>query len=296
LFGEAATDGKFNKAFLNGAVISLDTKADASLVYRKTDRGYQSVNANAFTENTFPVNENGFYAGISVRPVNTLRLDAYADIFQFPWLRYRVDAPSAGKDFFIQLSYRPNKQVEIYARYRNEAKMINRSGDSLITTIIDLVPKKDLRLQTSIIVNKELTLRNRIETVWYNNRGVEAGQGFLGYLEANYKPALINWAGSMRLQYFETSGFNERIYAYETDLPYNFSIPFYYDKGMRYYFNINWDATRFFIRKRKAHPKFDIGLKWAQTIYSGKAVVGSGLDETGGNLHSEIKLQLILIP
>ena len=179
-FGEAATDSRFNKAFLNGAIISVDAKADASFVYRKIDKGYQSVNANAFTENTFPVNENGFYAGIAVRPVTMLRLDAYADIFQFPWLKYRVDAPSTGKDFFIQLSYIPNKLVEIYARYKNETKMINRPGDSLATTIIDAVPKKNLRLQASIIINKKLTVKNRVEVLWYNNRGAGCRTGIFG--------------------------------------------------------------------------------------------------------------------
>ena len=294
-FGEAATDSKFNKAFLNGAIISVDAKADASFVHRKIDKGYQSVNANAFTENTFPVNENGFYAGISVRPVTMLRLDAYADIFRFPWLKYRVDAPSTGKDFFIQLSYTPNKLVEMYARYKNETKMINRPGDSLATTIIDAVPKKNLRLQASIIINKKLTVKNRVEVLWYNSGGPDAGQGFLGYLEAYYKPAHINWSGNLCLQYFETSGYNERMYTYESDLPYNFSIPFYYNKGIRYYFNINCDAAKFFNGKKKAHA-VDIGVKWAQTIYTGKPVIGSGLDEVSGNMHSEIKLQLILIP
>ncbi|MEP6727962.1 MAG: hypothetical protein ABJC98_19220 [Bacteroidota bacterium] len=292
-FGEAATDSKFNKAFLNGAIISVDAKADVSLVYRKIDRAYQSVNANAFTENTLPVNENGFYAGISVRPVNTLRLDAYADVFRFPWLKYRVDAPSTGKDFFVQLTYNPNKQLEVYARYKNETKMLNRSGNSLPTAAIDAVPKKDFRLQTSMIVNKELTLKSRVEILWYNDSGPDAGQGFLGYMEFFYKPSHSNRTGNLRLQYFETSSFNEKIYAYEADLPYNFSIPFYYDKGIRYYFNINWDATKL-INKNKRHTSLDIGLKWAQTIYTGKNIIGSGLDEISGNRHSEIKLQCIL--
>ena len=53
---------------------------------------------------------------------------------------------------------------------------------------------------------------------------------------------------------------------------------------------------KFLNRKKKHHAAFDIGLKWAQTIYPGKSVIGSGLDGVSGNMHSEIKLQLILIP
>ena len=292
-FGEAAADNEFNTAFLNGALVSVDAKADFSMIHRKISRGYRSVNANAFTENTFPVNENGFYAGLSLRPLAVLQLDAYADMFQFPWLKYRVDAPSNGKDFLLQLNYTPGKQVEIYARYKSEAKMINHTTGSLNTATIDLVPKKDLRLQSSIILNKQLTLKNRMELLWYNTGGVDAGQGFLGYTEAYYTPRFLKWTANLRLQYFETDGYNERMYAYESDLPFSFSIPFYYDKGFRYYFNLKWDAVKPG-KKKNRDASLDIGLRWAQTIYQGKNTIGSGPDEIKGNRHSEFKLQVIL--
>jgi hypothetical protein len=295
VFGEAAMDNTFNKAFLNGAIISLDAKADVSIVYRKISSAYQSVNANAFTENTYPVNENGLYTGLSVRPVASLQLNAYADVFRFPWLKYRVDAPSAGKDYLIQATYTPNKRVELYIRYSNEAKMINQPG-AATTSIVDLVPQRDLRLQAAIVANKEITLRQRTELLWYNSgAATSAGQGFLSYLEAYYKPYRKPWQGNMRLQYFETDGYNERIYTYEADLPYNYSIPFYYDKGFSYYFNISWDASRFINRKKKKPVGMNCCLRWMQTIYPGKTSVGTGLDETTGNHHSEIKFQLIVI-
>lgn len=294
LFGEAATDNKFNKAFIHGAIISLDTKMDASLVYRKINRGYQSVNANAFTENTYPINENGFYTGLAVRPVNTVQIDAYADVFQFPWLKYRVDAPSVGKDYFIQVTWTPNKRVELYARYKSESKMINRSGTDATNTIIDMVPQKDFRLQTNIIINKEITVGNRTELVWYNNTAPDAGQGFISYLEVFYKPNHKFWQGNMRVQYFETDGYNARVYTYEADMPYSFSIPFYYDKGMRYYFNVNCDASQLFNKKQKKHTRLNFWLRWAQTIYPGKTITGSGLDEINGNHRTEIKGGLIL--
>ena len=295
VFGEAAMDNTFNTAFLNGAIISMDAKVDASLLYRKISRAYRSVNANAFTENAFPVNENGFYAGLSVRPVNTLRIDVYADVFRFPWLKYRVDAASAGRDYLVQATYTPNKLVELCIRYKNDAKMINQPGANTTSSIIDLIPGKDLRLQTGITVNRKLTIRNRAELLWYNSsRSPGAGQGFLAYVEAYYKPLRKYWQGNMRLQYFETDGYNERIYTYEADMPYSFSIPFYYDKGLRYYFNINCDASRLFNKKRQHPLKLNLWLKWAQTIYTGKTTIGSGPDEISGNHQSEIKFQLIL--
>ena len=298
-FGEAATDGRFHKAWLNGAVISVHASTDLSLVYRKIDRNYQSVHASAFTENGGPVNEEGFYAGVSVRPVSGVQLDGYADVFRFPWLRYRVDAPSAGKDYFLQCNYMPNKRVSVYMRYKRETTVTNTASDTIAMSITGPATKTNLRLQTSVIINRRVSLASRAEVVWYKNKSAATGQGFTTWFDAFYKPARLPWSGNMRLQYFETDGYDERLYAYESDLPYSFSIPFYYGKGTRYYFNINWEAAGFFIppftrpaKKRRA--ALNIAMKWAQTIYTNEAVIGSGLDEINGNRHTEIKLQLIL--
>jgi Helix-hairpin-helix motif len=294
LFGEAALDNHLNKAILNGVIISPGEKVDISLLYRKISPAYLSLNGDAFTENTFPVNESGLYAGISIRPDNLIRLDAYTDVFRFPWLKYRVDAPSAGRDYLIQVTYTPNKQVEIYARYKNEAKQINRTANDLPASTVDLVPAQNSRLQASIVINNEITLRNRVELLWHDKKGPEAGQGYLTYIDCFYNPLSRNWAGNIRLHYFETSDFNSRVYAYETDLPYSFSIPFYYNKGFRYYLNLKWDAKKLLKKFAKSRVTMDFWLKWAQTIYSNTISVGSGLDEIPGNRKSEIKFQLIM--
>ena len=72
------------------------------MVYRNIEKTYQALYGNAFTESTFPTNEKGLFTGISIKPAAFLKLDAYADIFSFPWLRYRVDAPSNGSEYLLQ--------------------------------------------------------------------------------------------------------------------------------------------------------------------------------------------------
>ncbi len=295
VFGEAAIDNTCNAAFLNGIIISPDAKADISFVYRNISRAYRSLNTNAFTESSSPVNETGLYSGLSIRPSAAWRLDAYADMFRFPWLKYRVDAPSMGSDFLLQASYNPNKLVQVYLRYRDETKMINRSGSDSTTSMIDMISKKNLRLQTSITLNRETSLHNRVELLWYNNKSLlSAAQGFLLYTDLYYKPSHSQWQGNGRLQYFETGDFNARLYAYEGGMPYNFSIPFYYGKGIRYYINLNWDASKAIRKKSKGNYNLDLWMRWAQNIYPGKNIIGSGLDEIKGNHHTDIQFQLLL--
>ena len=280
-FGEAAADKNFNKAFLNGLLISVDSRVDLSVVHRSIAKDYQAMNGNAFTENVYPTNEKGLYAGIAIRPAVAWRFDAYADLYKFPWLKSQVDAPSYGKDFLAQLTYTPNRQVEIYTRFRNETKQSNQTDNTTVTNYLVNLPRQNWRTQVSYKINPVIALRNRMEIVWYDKNGNGSENGFLTFFDVVYKPLMKPFSGVLRLQYFETDGYNSRLYAYENDVLYSYSIPVFYDKGYRYYMTLNYDMTK----------KVSFWVRLAQTIYRDKISVGSGLDEIAGNRKTEIKLQ-----
>ncbi len=283
LFGEAAVNNQFKKAIVSGMLISVSSAVDMSFLYRNISREYQSLYTNAFTESTLPNNEKGFYSGISIRPATAWRIDAYADFYQFPWLKFRVDAPSAGSDYMLQATYRPNKLFEAYTRYRAETKAINFNPGGLVLPAVTGKPRQSWRTQFSYRLSPAVTLRSRAEMIWFDKRGPAAEQGFLLYADIFYKPMLKPFSFNMRLQYFETEGYNSRLYAYENDVLYSFSIPVFYDKGYRHYININYDINR----------KLSAWVRFAQTIFSDKQLTGSGLDEVRGPRKSELKLQLL---
>lgn len=266
---------------LNGLMISVSAAVDLGLLYRNISRSYRSLYSNAFTESTYPENEKGFYAGIEIRPNDCWHIDAYADLYQFPWLKYRVDAPSAGSDFLVQAIYKPNKQLEIYSRFHTASKAINVNPAAQTLPFIEMQPRQNWRSQLSYKINPAITLRNRIEMSWFNKGRIDGAEGFLTWFDVLFKPALRPWSGNIRLQYFETGGYDSRLYTYEEDVLYNFSIPAFYDKGFRYYINLQEDINK----------KLTIWVRWAQTIYRDKNLIGSGLDEIAGDTKSEIKLQ-----
>jgi len=292
LFGEAATDDRRHMAFVQGALLSPDEKLDLSLLYRHIDPRYQSLYSNAFTENTAPVNETGLYTGIAFRPAPGIQVNAYADVCKFPWLQYRVDAPAGGSDYLLQLTWTPDKETELYIRYRQETKPLNRGDTSPVTAIVAPMQKQDLRLQYSMALNRQWTLRQRVQLAWYDKNGPAAEQGFMAYTDGIYQPPGSRWRGACRLQYFETTGYNARIYATESDLPYHISVPGVYDKGLRYYINAGWR-----LQKRANTPlrrgwRTQLGLRWAQTIYRGKTTTGTGQEAIAGNRKTEVTMQL----
>src|SRR5690606_35113484 len=258
-------------------------KVDLSILHRSISKGYQSVNGNAFTENTMPVNENGLFAGISFRLTQSLKLDAYADLFSFPWLKYLVDAPSTGKEYLAQFTFTPNKKIAFYTRYKHETKSSNLRDNLTITNFLVPVSKQNWRTQFSIKINNSITLRQRTELMWYNNKKEDAEDGFLSYLDFLYKPMMKKFAAGARIQYFETESYNSRLYAYENDVLYNFSIPPFSGAGIRYYININYVIKK----------KFTFYVRFAQTNYKNVTSIGSGNDEIMEDHRYEIKFQLI---
>lgn len=281
LFGEAAVSNHFAKAFVNGLLISVDENVDLSLLYRNISAKFHSLYSAAFTENTTPTNEKGIFAGISIRLSNIYKIDAYVDMYKFPWLKSLTDAPSLGADYMLQAGYKPNKQLEISIRYRTENKSKNFNPDLLTMSPVAERPRQQIRAQVNYKINTAVSFRNRVEMIWYDKKGPGSQEGFLSFVDVLYKPLLKKYSTGIRLQYFETGGYDSRMYAYENDVMYSYSIPVFYDKGFRYYLNISYDVSK----------KNAVWIKWAQTIYKNKTSIGSGLDEIQGNKKSEIKIQ-----
>lgn len=282
-FGEVASDDKGNVAMVHGLLASLDRTIDASLLYRNIARNYASLYANAFTESTLPINENGLYMGISIRPKPTLRLDAYADVFSFPWLKYLTDRPSVGSEYFVQLNWQPNKQIQVYTRYRNESKSSNLSGTDLPAHLTMNRPKQGWRTHVAYQLSNEITFNGRVEALWFDKNSATPETGFLTFAELGYNPKTKHYGGNFRLQYFESDSYNSRLYAYESDVLYSYSIPPSFNKGYRFYINLNADISK----------KMTVWFRFSQSVFPGQTSIGSGYDQINKNHHSEIKVQAI---
>ncbi|MFT3702382.1 MAG: helix-hairpin-helix domain-containing protein [Agriterribacter sp.] len=284
-FGETAIDKNYNPATINGILFSADKRVDMVLLHRFISPAYQSLYGNAFTASTMPTNERGMYMGISIKPNPRIKADFYADVFHFPWLKYRIDAPSYGKDYFIQLSYKPSKTAELYTRYRVQYKPINTQIETNALNNVMPFSNRSWRTQINYQLSLNCSVRQRFELLWYDSPTQQKEKGFLTYFDVFYKPGRSKISINTRLQYFESDSYNSRLYAYENDVLYYYAVPVFYNTGTRYYINV-----RYSFKKNTA-----IWLKWSQTIYKNATIIGSGLDEINGNRKSEIRVLLSTI-
>src|SRR5690606_37839283 len=118
LFGEAAHRYIGGFAFTQGLIATLHPHLSLALHYRNYHRNYHSFFSQGIAAGSGVTNERGFYTGLVYHPSRKVEWTMYADIFRFPWLRYRVDAPSQGVDLLTQFTYTWYKKAHISMRYR----------------------------------------------------------------------------------------------------------------------------------------------------------------------------------
>ena len=290
-FGEMALDKLNHKALVLGLLVSLGRNAGLSLLYRNIAAGYQAMNGNAFTENTKPSNENGFYAGLALRPRSDWQIDLFFDFYQFPWLRYRADGPGYGKEFLIQAKYSPVKSWSLYTRFRGESKLVNGDQPSRGNYLQAQQAKLDWRSDLALNLAKAFELRTRTELLWLRNGAGTNEKGFLSMIDVHFHPQGSYLSGNLAIQYFETTGYNSRIYVYESDGLFGLNLPSYYDTGYHYYLNLRIRLNQLFRSLKRQKPEVDLWLRWSQGIYEKKDKIGTGPDEIPGPIKSEWKLE-----
>ncbi|MFM6975247.1 MAG: ComEA family DNA-binding protein [Sphingobacteriaceae bacterium] len=275
-FGEFAQSSGSKHALITGFISSLSPRIAFGLLYRNYPPNYHSFYNTALSEASTAVNESGFYAGLTVKPTAQWEWSMYADVFRFPWLKFGVDAPSAGFELLSQLVYKPNKRFQLMGLYRFTQKEEN---DDLDYTINHLVPIKHqkARIDLSYWVNTSIQVRNRLEMVKFQSE-----RGYLLYQDFVYKPLQSKFSGNFRFAVFNIPSYNARIYAYQNDVLYSYSIFAYQNRGVQFYFNGRYSLLK----------GLDCWLNYASQRYINLENLGSGLSEIEGNKRSEIKLQI----
>jgi hypothetical protein len=280
-FGEAGKSIDGGLAYVNGALVSLSSKVSAVVLHRNYDANYHNFFNQATAEASEALNEKGFYAGLNITPVKAWAIAIYADYFKFPWLKFRVDAPSDGYEVLGQITYTPTKTFKAVLRYKSELKQQNTDLEVPINYLDD-VKKESYRGDVSWQLNKSFSFQNRLEVSQFKKGSTKPEFGYLIYQDVDYSPLFSKISGNIRLAYFNTPSFNSRIYAYEDDVLYNFTFGMYNGKGFRTYLNL----------KYKLIKRVDIWAKYALYKYNKVETVGTGLDEINGNKKTDVKLQL----
>ena len=269
-------------AMVHGALISLDSRASIGILYRNYDRAYNTFYNAGFSEGGNTQNEKGLYAGLKLKLNSKWSLNGYADIFQFPWMRYLVDAPSFGHEFLIQPVYKPNKIFEIYGRFRQQVRQRNsRDSDGTVTEIEDVL-QRNYRFNLSYTVNEFFTLKSRIEYVTLNRKSNKPEDGIMFTQDFVFRPKSFPLDIALRYALFDTDSYDTRMYSFENNALYVFAVPAYYYQGSRAYILVRYSFAR----------HFDLWVRYGEFLYNNRSTISSGAEEIKGSRKSDFVVQL----
>lgn len=277
LFGEVARSKSGGLGLVSGLLGSLSPKVSVSMLVRHYDRNFHTFYGNAFGENTRNINERGVYWGLKINPMRKITFTAYYDHYRFPWLKFRVDAPSAGFDYLLRVAYQPNKKLLLYAQYREEHKQRNEPDANTPINFPTATLKKQYLFNIDFQANAFVFLRSRVQFSNFRQRLLTGGYA----MAQDVNITLRRWQLSVRAALFDTDDFDNRQYLFEKDVLYAFSIPAYYGRGFRWYGLLNYDIT----------PKLSCWLRLSRTNLANRATIGSGLDEINAPHRTDVKLQ-----
>ncbi len=280
IFGETALTNNNGIATINGVLFSPTSTVSIVTVWRYYAPKYDTFYANAFSESTRVNNENGIYIGTEIRPFSKWKLSAYADSYRFPWLRYGVNAPSAGQDYLLQAEFNPKRSLLMNWRLKFEQKQKNI--DNTTISRIDNYSKGSIRYQ--LMYNSgNFSSNNLIEVSYSDSASTNSKIGFAAYQDLTYNFKKIPVSIDLRCMLFDAPNYDNRFYLYEKDILYAFSIPMFYGLGIRYYMNLKYELTE----------KCSLWFKISQTVYGdNRTTISSGNEEIQGNKKTDIRFMV----
>ncbi len=289
LFGEAARAPGGSTGAIGGLSLSHAGLPEVLLLARSYPRDFVSLHGYAFGErNGVTSNETGFYLGLTFTPRPRWRVAAYADQYRFPWLRFGVPRPGTGHDVLVLIAYQPRPWLSFYLQARTETRETGttfRDGGGHLIDALSEETRQSLRLHGDYQFSRTLRFRARLETVRFKRLAASPENGVLLYQDLRWRPSsAIQF--DLRFAMFDTQSFDARVFAYENDLLYTFSVPFFSGQGQRFYLLV----------KLSPSPHLDLQIKYASTRFEGVEVVGSGLDETPGNRIRTLGAQILWKP
>lgn len=279
LFGEAAVNEKGKPAVLQSAVFHVAPVFQLATLVRYFATGYQSPMGNGFRTTTGDCGEFGTYLAGHLILSRNLEADLFCDYYRLLWLSYRTDAPVQGMDAGFSLTGKLSPKSSLFARYYWRSRPKNENEDAYLHRLREQ-SRHRLRLQWNYEPFPFMRTRTEVNMVF--NKGADSlwRKGILMYQDLVFTMKRPQLSLYLRVAYFDTDSYEERLYAYENDVYYAFTVGSYYYKGMRAYLMLRYKIQN-----------FSIWLRVSRTHYIDRETIGSGLTQIDKPHKTEVKIQ-----
>ena len=290
LFGEVATAQNYDRSTLHPTPSTLSPRwgfggiigsrfyptdgVALTALYRYYSPYFDNALGYAFSESSRIGDENGGYIGFEVSRWKGIRWSGYADVFSF-------SGPKYGIPQFPTLGYDAMTEIRIHLPH-NTSNIIHNTSNippstSNITLRLRARDKGDLATYSTRLQydwqQGAWSLRSTAEanlsapsSLNTNPLNTNPQTGYTIYQDISYdfsqsglsvRGKALPLSLRLRVQWFDARKWDNRIYTYEHDVLYAFSIPAVYGLGGRAYVCLRWQAM----------DKLALYLRVSETIY-----------------------------
>lgn len=255
LFGEIAiaqnnTPSLFAPALIAGSRFYPCDGVSLIALYRYYSPYFDNALGYAFSETSRINDENGGYLGFDITRLRRWRFTGYADVFYFSGYKYGLgsDTATLGYDVLAEARHiRQDWRISLRARVRKKGSPATFS----------------LRAQWDY-TSGPLSLRTTAEANLTRSKTSPLSYGYTVYQDASLDCSRLSSLNTkvplsvqFRVQWFDAREWTNRLYAYEHDVLYAFSVPATYGLGGRAYLCLRWQII----------PRLALYGKLSETIY-----------------------------
>lgn len=283
--GETATSSEGGIATLNTIRLPLGNFHNLVMIQRMYSVRYVSIYGNSFGENSRPQNESGLYVGYDCQISRPLKIEAYADIMYFPWMKYQVSDSSYGMEGMLQATYSPRQDMSLSMRYRVKSKQKDFKQNN--TTLLRYSTTHNLRMQMSYGATKNLTLKTTLMGAAVRKTNSMTDFGFLvsENIRWEHQPTIKRM--ELTMTYFNTDSNDSRLYTYEPSLLYTYGFNSYSSHGIR----MSLLASTQIWAKEGGRALYLIA-KIGHTRYFNRSSIGTGTEMIDADHREDLQFQL----
>ena len=232
-------------------------------LYRYYSPYFDNALGYAFSETSRLGDENGGYLGFEITRLRNWRFSGYGDVFYFTGPKYGIpQSPTLGYDALAEAQYHSNQKSEIknqkyWLALRLRAKQKGEQPIYSARAIFDW-QHGGWSLRTTVdfnLTNQKSKIENQKSDIPY---GLSLAQDVAYDFSTPYTLHPTPLSIRLRLQFFDARDWTNRIYLYEHDVLYAYSIPAVYGLGGRAYLCLRWQII----------PQLALYFRASETIYA----------------------------
>ena len=269
----ASQNQKWGAGVLAGSRFYPTDGVSLIALYRYYSPWFDNVLGYGFSETSRINDEHGGYVGFDVTRLKNWRFSGYGDVFYFSGVKYGIpQAGTIGYDVLFETSFQKairDERLGISGRLRARKK-----GE--VSTYSGRVQFDWSRGGWSLRTTADANLSGQRSAISSQPYGVSVAQ------DVAYEFQQVPLSLRGRLQFFDAKEWNNRIYLYEHDVLYAFSIPASYGLGGRAYVCVKWQVI----------PQLAMYLRVSETIYDKNWATSHNRSMTRTDIHFLLRAKL----